>query len=99
MTAPVSSSSESESILSHRSFTLFRGARVASTIANQMQIVAVGWQVYQLTHSAFDLGTVAVVLLWIRWFPALFGLDKLVNPAAPANLPSHPTPPATSTAT
>lgn len=68
MTAPASSSPESESILSHRPFTLFWGARVASTIANQMQIVAVGWQVYQLTHSAFDLGMVGLV----QFLPALF---------------------------
>ncbi|MDB5765404.1 MAG: putative transrane protein [Collimonas fungivorans] len=70
MTAPASASpeSESESVLSHRPFTLFWGARVASTIANQMQIVAVGWQVYQLTHSAFDLGMVGLV----QFLPALF---------------------------
>lgn len=66
MTAPASASPES--VLSHRPFTLFWGARVASTIANQMQIVAVGWQVYQLTHSAFDLGMVGLV----QFLPALF---------------------------
>ncbi|AMO94931.1 major Facilitator Superfamily protein [Collimonas fungivorans] len=68
MTTPASASPESESVLSHRPFTLFWGARVASTIANQMQIVAVGWQVYQLTHSAFDLGMVGLV----QFLPALF---------------------------
>ncbi|SFB72603.1 Predicted arabinose efflux permease, MFS family [Collimonas sp. OK412] len=68
MTAPVPASPASESVLSHRPFTLFWGARVASTIANQMQIVAVGWQVYQLTHSAFDLGMVGLV----QFLPALF---------------------------
>lgn len=70
MTTPVSASPESEpeSVLRHRPFTLFWGARVASTIANQMQIVAVGWQVYQLTHSAFDLGMVGLV----QFLPALF---------------------------
>ncbi|WP_442783530.1 MFS transporter [Collimonas fungivorans] len=68
MTAPASASPASESVLSHRPFTLFWGARVASTIANQMQIVAVGWQVYQLTHSAFDLGMVGLV----QFLPALF---------------------------
>src|SRR5450830_436222 len=50
-----------EQLLHHRSFCLFWLASVASTIALQMQIVAVGWQVYQLTHSAFDLGIVGHV--------------------------------------
>ncbi|BEV16102.1 MFS transporter [Herbaspirillum sp. DW155] len=45
----------------HTPFKLFWCASVASTIALQMQIVAVGWQVYQLTHSAFDLGIVGLV--------------------------------------
>lgn len=45
----------------HRSFSLFWLASVASTMALQMQIVAVGWQIYQLTHSAFNLGIVGLV--------------------------------------
>lgn len=45
----------------HAPFKLFWCASVASTIALQMQIVAVGWQIYQLTHSAFDLGIVGLV--------------------------------------
>ncbi len=45
----------------HTPFKLFWCASVASTIALQMQIVAVGWQIYQLTHSAFDLGIVGLV--------------------------------------
>ncbi len=55
------STASAESLLHHRSFLLFWLASVASTIALQMQIVAVGWQVYQLTHSAFDLGIVGLV--------------------------------------
>jgi len=57
-----------EQLLHHRSFCLFWLASVASTIALQMQIVAVGWQVYQLTHSAFDLGIVGLV----QFIPSLF---------------------------
>ncbi|MGB7195843.1 MAG: MFS transporter [Collimonas pratensis] len=64
---PPAPETETESVLRHRPFTLFWGARVASTLANQMQIVAVGWQVYQLTHSAFDLGMVGLV----QFLPAL----------------------------
>lgn len=52
----------------HTPFKLFWCANVASTIALQMQIVAVGWQVYQLTHSAFDLGIVGLV----QFIPSLF---------------------------
>jgi MFS family permease len=58
----------SERLLHHRSFCLFWLASVASTIALQMQIVAVGWQVYQLTYSAFDLGIVGLV----QFIPSLF---------------------------
>jgi len=50
-----------QSLRHHTPFKLFWCANVASTIALQMQIVAVGWQVYQLTHSAFDLGMVGLV--------------------------------------
>ena len=57
-----------EQLLHHRSFRLFWLASVASTIALQMQIVAVGWQVYQLTHSPFDLGIVGLV----QFIPSLF---------------------------
>jgi MFS family permease len=35
-------------------------ARVASGIAFQMQAVAVGWQIYDLTHSTFQLGMVGL---------------------------------------
>ncbi len=35
-------------------------ARVSSSGAYQMQVVATGWSVYELTHSAFDLGLVGL---------------------------------------
>ncbi|EJN06903.1 MFS transporter [Herbaspirillum sp. YR522] len=64
-----SASADTGSLLRHHApFKLFWGASVASTIALQMQIVAVGWQVYQLTHSAFDLGLVGLV----QFIPSLF---------------------------
>jgi len=55
-------------LLHHPSFRLFWLANVVSTIALQMQIVAVGWQVYQMTHQAFDLGIVGLV----QFIPSLF---------------------------
>jgi MFS family permease len=39
---------------------LFWGARVATSIAFQMQAVAIGWQAYALTGSAFYLGLVGL---------------------------------------
>ena len=50
----------SESLLHHRPFRLFWFARVCSSFAFQMQSVAIGWQVYALTGSAFDLGLVGL---------------------------------------
>jgi len=40
---------------------MFWSARVFASIALQMQSVAVGWQIYELTGSAFDLGLVGLV--------------------------------------
>ncbi len=45
----------------HRDFLLFLYVRVAASIALQMQAVAVGWQMYALTGSSFDLGLVGLV--------------------------------------
>ena len=45
----------------HRPFALFWCARVAGTVAYQMQAVAIGWQVYELTGSALELGFVGLV--------------------------------------
>jgi MFS family permease len=51
----------------HPAFVLFWLARVASTIAFQMQAVAVAWLVYDLTGSAFALGMVGLA----QFAPAL----------------------------
>lgn len=44
----------------NRSFLLFWFARVSASLALQMMVVAVGWQVYALTGSALDLGLVGL---------------------------------------
>ncbi len=44
----------------HPAFGLFWCGRVASSLSFQMQAVAVGWQVYALTHSTFQLGMVGL---------------------------------------
>ncbi len=50
----------SDSLLRHPPFALFWFARVASSFAYQAQAVAIGWQVYALTSSAFALGMVGL---------------------------------------
>ncbi len=45
----------------HRSFALYWVARVSSTVALQMQAVAVSWQMYDLTRNPLDLGLVGLV--------------------------------------
>lgn len=47
-------------VLRHRNFTLYLSARFIATVAVQMQSVAVGWQVYEKTGNAMDLGFVGL---------------------------------------
>jgi MFS family permease len=47
-------------LLHFRAYMAFWYARVAGTMANQMMMVAVGWQMYELTGSAWDLGLVGL---------------------------------------
>ena len=48
-------------LMSHAPFQYFIGARGTSEFASQMATVAVGWQIYALTNSAFALGMVGLV--------------------------------------
>lgn len=50
-----------------RDFRRFLRVRLAGTAANQMLLVALGWQMYDLTASAWDLGLVGLV----QFVPAL----------------------------
>ncbi len=58
---PTPLAAPSPALARHRPFALFWCARVAGTIAYQMQAVAIGWQIYDLTGSALDLGLVGLV--------------------------------------
>lgn len=49
------------SLARQRPFALFWLARLASTMGYHMLAVAIGWQVYELTDSAFDLGLVGLI--------------------------------------
>ena len=59
------------SILRQKPFTLFWLARASTSIAFQMQGVAVGWQVYALTGSAFYLGLVGLAQFLPMFFLTL----------------------------
>jgi MFS family permease len=49
-----------DSVLQHRPFVLFWFARVATTTGYQMLVVAIGWQLYELTGNPLDLGLVGL---------------------------------------
>ena len=51
----------SSALLKHRSFLLFVLSRSFSRFSGQIAAVAVGWQIYDMTGSAFDLGMVGLV--------------------------------------
>ena len=65
------------SLRGHRPFVLFWFARIFSSLALQMQVVAVGWQVYELTSSPLDLGLVGLA----QFIPA-FALVLVAGHAA-----------------
>jgi MFS family permease len=47
-------------VFAFRNFRLFQVARFCMVLALEMQSVAVGWQIYEITHSALDLGYVGL---------------------------------------
>jgi MFS family permease len=61
----------------HRPFALFWSARVMSSVAFQMMSVAIGWQIYSITHSAFALG-----LVGLSQFLPMFVLTLVVGHVA-----------------
>ena len=58
---------DSQDVLRHRNFLLYFCGRLFSNFSRQIVAVAVGWQVYELTNSAFHLGMVGLV----QFLPAL----------------------------
>lgn len=59
-------------VLRNPNVSFYLSSRFLGTLAVQMQSVAVGWQIYQITHSLFDLGLIGlaqfapflVLILW-----------------------------------
>jgi len=45
---------------SHPAFVRFQSARFFTVLATEMQSVAIGWQVYEITHRPLDLGLVGL---------------------------------------
>src|SRR5437870_12533953 len=48
-------------LLSHRAFLFFLLSRSLSRFSSQIAAVAIGWQIYDLTGSAFELGIIGLV--------------------------------------
>jgi len=55
---PLSNSLEAFAALRHRNFQLYFGGQLISNAGTWMQTIALGWLVYQLTHSDLALGIV-----------------------------------------
>jgi len=51
----------SSALIAQRPFVLFWLARLAATMGTQMLALMIGWQVYELTNSAFDLGLIGLI--------------------------------------
>ena len=64
-------------IFRQRAFIQFWSARVLSSLSFQMVAVALGWQIYALTHSAYALG-----LVGLAQFLPMFALTLVVGHVA-----------------
>lgn len=60
MAEPEKSTSAGRVAFQYPSFVLFQTARFCIVLANEMQSVAVGWQVYEITKRPLDLGLVGL---------------------------------------
>ena len=49
-------------LLRQQPFVMFWLSRIAATIGYQMMALLIGWKVYEITGSAFDLGLVGLIL-------------------------------------
>ena len=67
MTSETTGDASSAPLSGFRAFIRFWYSRLAGTAANQMLMIAVGWQMYDLTGRAWDLGLVGL----LQFLPAL----------------------------
>lgn len=61
MAGPESSTASSGAAFRNPNFLRFQAARTSMVLAMEMQSVAVGWQVYEITKRPLDLGLVGLV--------------------------------------
>lgn len=61
MNRPAPTRRSSYAAFSHRDFTLYWLARFLASVALQMQTVAIGWQIYDVSRDPLDLGLVGLV--------------------------------------
>src|SRR5215469_12070671 len=73
----ISTTASSTGLLQERPFVLFWIARLRSSMGYPMLALVIGWQVYEITDSAFDLGLVGL----IQFVPAVI-LTLLIGHAA-----------------
>ncbi|HEV7236065.1 MAG TPA: MFS transporter, partial [Ktedonobacteraceae bacterium] len=72
-TVPAQKRVSSWSVLRNRNFALLFYGQLVSSAGTQMQVVAVAWQVYLLTHSAIALGAIGLVQAIPRILFSLIG--------------------------
>lgn len=71
----ISTSAQAFQVFKSRPFALYGWSRAVATIGYQMQALAVGWQVYDITKSPLDLGYVGLVLFAPAMLFSLIGGD------------------------
>ena len=61
-------------LLQQRPFVMFWLSRIAATIGYQMMALLIGWKVYEITGSAFDLGLVGLMRWLVQRHRSRYGL-------------------------
>src|SRR3974390_2957068 len=68
MSRPAQSLTAGTAAFRHSGFRLYQIARFCIVFCTEMQSVAVGWQVYEITHRPLDLGLTGLV----QFLPGIF---------------------------
>src|SRR3989442_8066545 len=58
--SPAGKTSDPYAVLGNRDFVLYLIGRLVASVGQQMLTVAVGWELYERTHSALALGLVGL---------------------------------------
>src|ERR1035437_9967175 len=59
-TPPLAAAQDAYAVLGNRNEALYLGGRLVASLGQQMLTVAVGWELYERTHSALALGLVGL---------------------------------------